>query len=206
MAQLVVIGSLFVTGFVALNTYYIMDSIEATRDAAEVRHWAFCIWPSFNFGVGLVRMSLAFWQREDAAGTSRPFNWDVAGAPLAYLYCQSIVYMTLLLVSDGAAVGRPIGSCQKALYGSWEHFALWGYGVRTVDGALVLNDGLDDSRQVQDADVEHERVAITKIQDCSSHRIPIVCRDAWKVYLPPNSDVFGLFSGLFFRWIRGFCR
>ena len=94
----------------------------------------------------------------------------------------------------------------KALYGSWEHFAQWGYGVRTVDGALVLNDGLDDSRQVQDADVEHERVAITKIQDCSSHRIPIVCRDAWKVYLPPNSDVFGLFSGLFFRWIRGFCR
>ena len=121
------------------------------------------------------------------------FDWDVAGAPLAYLYCQSIAadYVMLLLASDGAAVGGTM-RVKALIYGSWEHFARWWYGVRTAHGALRLNDGLYDSQPVQDEDVEHERVA--------------ACREAWNVYLSPNRDVFDLLSGPFFRWICDFCR
>ena len=62
-AQISVIALIFVTGFVAVNAYFIMSTIETTQDLAESLLPLFRVWPAYNVGEGLILLSAAFWER-----------------------------------------------------------------------------------------------------------------------------------------------
>lgn len=91
-AQLAVITIIFVTGFVAVNAYYIMNSIPKTQNLARVLRKIFRLWPAFNLGDGLVAITGAFWERNVLGMESNPFDWDIAGFPLVLLFVLSIPY------------------------------------------------------------------------------------------------------------------
>jgi len=204
-AQLAVISIAFVTGFVAVNAYYIMDSIEKTHDIAQILRKVFRMWPAFNLGDGLVALTTSFWERNVLGEQSRPFDWDVAGLPLVLLFCESVAYFSLLLLLEGSC-----GSIRQAIAGEWEKFVLTWYDVRqTKDGMLVQNDGLDDT-STDDDDIRQEKDFVSKnflkLKHSSS---PIIFLNAWKVYLPPYSGFFGVMFAPIFRSVyscgRFFC-
>jgi len=62
-AQIAVMGIFFITGFVATNAYFIMDSIETTKSIAAGLRPLFRTWPAYNVGDGMIEMSNAFWER-----------------------------------------------------------------------------------------------------------------------------------------------
>ena len=53
----------FVTGFVAVNAYFIMSTIETTQDLADSLLPLFRMWPAYNVGEGMILLSTAFWER-----------------------------------------------------------------------------------------------------------------------------------------------
>lgn len=62
-AQISVIGVLFITGFVAVNAYYIMDSIDSTKDVAAALQPLFRMWPGYLLGDSFIQLASAFWER-----------------------------------------------------------------------------------------------------------------------------------------------
>ena len=62
-AQIAVLGIFFMTGFVAANAYFIMNSIDTTKKIAAALHPIFRLWPPFNVGEGLINLSSSFLKR-----------------------------------------------------------------------------------------------------------------------------------------------
>jgi ABC-2 family transporter protein len=62
-AQISVVGGLFITGFVAVNAYFIMASIETTKDLAESLLPLFRMWPGYLLGESFIQLASAFWER-----------------------------------------------------------------------------------------------------------------------------------------------
>lgn len=62
-AQIAVMGIFFITGFVAVNAYFIMSTLETTKAIARALQPIFRMWPAYNVGDGLLQLSSAFWER-----------------------------------------------------------------------------------------------------------------------------------------------
>ena len=62
-AQIAVMGIVFITGFVAVNSYFIMSSIESTQSIAEGLRPYYRTWPAYNVGEGFIQLSSAYWER-----------------------------------------------------------------------------------------------------------------------------------------------
>ena len=62
-AQIAVMGIFFITGFVAVNAYFIMSSIESTQDIADALQPFFRTWPAYNVGEGFIKLSSSYWER-----------------------------------------------------------------------------------------------------------------------------------------------
>lgn len=62
-AQIAVMGIFFITGFVAVNAYFIMSSIESTEDVADALRPLFRMWPAYNVGEGFIQLSASYFQR-----------------------------------------------------------------------------------------------------------------------------------------------
>ena len=62
-AQISIIGVIFITGFVAVNAYFIMSSLENTKDIAESLQPLFRMWPAYNVGEGFINLAISFWER-----------------------------------------------------------------------------------------------------------------------------------------------
>jgi len=193
-AQIAVIGLTFITGFVAVNAYYIMDSIESTEDVAASLRPLFRLWPAYNVGDGFIQMASAYWERRILGNDKSPFDWTVAGKPLALLFILILPYFLLLLMLEYAHDGGSGGAFGRALRlmnDSWEGLVLRWYGVRKRDERLVLDDGLDDTPGIQDEDVQEERLFISRRGDELKNSAPVLYKDLWdlsSVYRSSGSD------------------
>ena len=208
-AQIAVIGLTFITGFVATNAYYIMDSIESTEDVAASLRPLFRMWPAYNVGDGFIQMASAYWERRILGSDKSPLDWTVAGKPLALLYCLILPYFLLLLMLEYAHDGGSGGSFGRALrliHESWERLVLRWYGVRKRDGKLVLDDGLDDTVDIQDEDVQEERIFVLRHSDELKHSAPVMYEDLWKIY-PPSIGMLGVMVSTIRRFLAAIlCR
>jgi hypothetical protein len=172
-----------------------MSSIEKTQSLAEALRPLFRTWPAYNVGDGFILMATAFWERKILGSAKYPFDWDVAGKPLALLYGLSLPYFTLLLLLEyandcgsGGLVGRILRSVGK----TWEKVMLRWHGVREKDGLLLLDDGLvGGDSSLQDDDVESERLFVSENRDELRKTAPVVYENLWKVY-PPSIGLFGV--------------
>jgi len=202
-AQISVIGLVFVTGFVAVNAYFLMTALEQTRNLAITLLPLFRLWPAFNIGEGFIELSSAYWEREVLFSEKRPFDWEVTGRSIALLYGLAPVYMLILLfleyANDGGSGGFA-GRFLRYVRASYDRTMLSLNGVRKVGNKLTLDDGLVDLTANDDVQKENEFVNSKPDLHKTS---PIVLRDLWKVF-PPS---IGLLRGLIKRikWLLCCC-
>ena len=88
----------FITGFAAVNSYFILDSLETTEHIAEGLLPLFRTWPPFLLGEAFLSMAANYWEREATGGTTGPFSWDVCGRSITLLYTLSLPYFFILLI------------------------------------------------------------------------------------------------------------
>uniref|UniRef100_A0A7S3DQC5 ABC transporter domain-containing protein n=1 Tax=Entomoneis paludosa TaxID=265537 RepID=A0A7S3DQC5_9STRA len=203
-AQIAVIGVIFISGFVAVNAYYIMDSIEKTRSIAQTLRPLFRLWPAYNVGDGLIAMSRAFWEREVLFQENSPLDWDVAGKPLGLLYGLAIPYFLMLLFvefsHEGGAGG--IGRLLRRLNEGFENIALKCSGVKVEEnGGIALDDGLADNPIGKDSDVLAEEAFVREEFETLKKSAPVLFHELWKVYLP-SIGLFGAFMSSTKHFVR----
>ena len=214
-AQIAIMGIFFMTGFVAVNAYFILSSIETTKNVAQALRPYFRSWPAYNVGEGFINLSNAYWERQILGFKTSAFDWDVTGRSLAILYGSSVAYfLTLLMLeySEDGGSGGLVGRVLRNIRGSYEQLSLRWHGVRKADDgiSLMLNDGLDESTAGEDTDVAAERIFVTSNANSLKMSASILLVDLWKVY-PPSVGIFGsLFVtirkvGMFLISSRCFC-
>jgi ABC-type multidrug transport system ATPase subunit len=204
-AQISVIGVIFITGFVAINAYFIMSTIDTTEDIADSLQPLFRCWPAYNVGEGFIQLTSAFWEREILGSEKRPFDWDVTGRSLALLYFLAPVYFLILLLleySEDGGSGGVVGRSLRYARGSYERMVLSWYGVRKSGNSLLLDDGLDESDE-QDEDVYQEE-SYVKSKPGLQESAPVVLRDLWKIY-PPSAGILGAITGSIRKLICCIC-
>ena len=195
------IGLVFISGFVAVNAYFIMSSIEKTKDLAEILRVAFRSWPAYNVGDGLIMMASAYWEREILGADKRPLDWDVAGKSVALLYGLIVPYFVFLLMmeyaQDGGA-GGGFGASLRSVRDGFERMTLRCQGVRRVDGAWCLDDELDSAGVSIDDDVAKEENKVEELLSDLKSYAPVVIHDLWKVF-PASVGFVGTFLQSFKR-------
>ena len=204
-AQISVIGVIFITGFVAVNAYFVMSTIDTTEDTADSLQPLFRMWPAYNVGEGFIQLARTFWEREILGSEKRPFDWDVTGRSLTLLYSLAPVYFLILLLleySEDGGSGGVVGRSLRYARGSYERTMLSWYGVRKARNSLLLDDGLDDSEE-QDEDVRQEELFV-KSKPGLQESAPVVLRDLWKIY-PPSTGILGAITGSIRKFICCIC-
>lgn len=194
-------GVHFLFGFVAVNAYFILISIESTKAIGEALLPFWRLYPPYNVGEGFIQLSSAYFEREILGSDRKPLDWDVAGKNLAIIYALSVPYFLLLLLleyADDGGAGGPIGRVLRKLRSAYGKMILRFNGVRKgQDGvSLLLDDGLDNGRSEDDDVVEEQKYVIEnkkKLQPTAS----VLLVNMWKIY-PPTVGVIG--NAL--SWIR----
>ena len=98
----------FITGFVAVNSYFILDSIEKTKALAKGLLPLFRTWPPYIIGEAFLRLASNYWERQALGGTTSPFSWDVCGRSLTLLYTLSLPYFFGMLILEFSSDGKLI--------------------------------------------------------------------------------------------------
>jgi len=182
-AQISVIGLLFITGFVAVNAYFIMSSISTTEEVAASLLPLFRMWPGFLLGEGFIMLASAFWEREILFSAKHPFDWDVAGKSIALLYGLAPVYLIILLLleysGDGGSGGL-LGQLLRSLRASTDQIRLRWYGIKKENGQLLIS---DTSSMILDEDVKQEKEFVRDTPSLATSA-PVLIRDLWKAYPP----------------------
>lgn len=202
-AQITVIGIYFLTGFVFVNTFFILRRIESTKNAAEfLVHW-FRLFPAFNVGEALVNLSSSFYWREIVGINTFPFDDDVCGNSIKHMVISMFSYALSHFLIEKTVYGGGGGKVGKTLRNAGRTittFKLRLNGVRNVKGKLLLRDGLDDDNggdgeaigAEEDEDVAREREFVNSNFDelKKDSNSAIVLKDLWKVYPPPFGAAF----------------
>uniref|UniRef100_A0A7S1DA40 ABC transporter domain-containing protein n=1 Tax=Cyclophora tenuis TaxID=216820 RepID=A0A7S1DA40_CYCTE len=207
-AQIAVMGIVFITGFVFVNAYFIMSSIESTQHLAEALRPVFRYFPAYNVGEGFIQLSSAYWEREILGSDKRPLDWNVTGLNLFAVYGLSLPYFLWVLLleyaHDGGAGGM-LGRGLRKVRGFVETMSLRWHGVRkSSDGsAVMLADGLDSSRG-GDEDVTEERNYVVENRGDLIDQASVLLVNMWKVY-PPSVGMFGSIISPIGRCISFIC-
>jgi ATP-binding cassette, subfamily A (ABC1), member 3 len=99
-AQITIMTLNFFTGFVMVMAYYIMISIPATEVTGRRIVHFFRIFPPYNIGEGLINISAAYFQNNILDGNVSYLAWEVTGRNIAYMAAESVVYFSIILLSE----------------------------------------------------------------------------------------------------------
>ena len=197
-AQISVMGMFFITGFVFVNSYFIMRALESTQATAAVLVHFFRFFPAYNVGEALINLASSFFMRTILGKDVSPFDYHVCGMNMLNMFALSIGYFILLLLLEEAEFGGGGGIVGEKLWqlGAWlEKHKLKLYGVHEVNGRLIADDGLDDTSGgeiVDDDDVVEERKLVNENTESMRHESAVMIKGLWKVY-PPS---LGMASGI----------
>eukprot|EP00546_Thalassionema_frauenfeldii_P021997 CAMPEP_0178898090 /NCGR_PEP_ID=MMETSP0786-20121207/2129_1 /TAXON_ID=186022 /ORGANISM="Thalassionema frauenfeldii, Strain CCMP 1798" /LENGTH=2244 /DNA_ID=CAMNT_0020568753 /DNA_START=187 /DNA_END=6921 /DNA_ORIENTATION=+ len=196
-AQIAVMVIVFVCGFVAVNGYYIMTTLEQTQSLAATLLPFFRCWPSFNVGDGFIRLSQAYWERQILGVEKYPLDWDVTGLPIVLLYSQSVPYFLTLLFLEYSADGGSggfVGRIIRKIRAAYTSLILRTYGItKDADGISLKLDDLDDhfgQERREDEDVIKERNFVRENKSELISRASIVVYNMWKIF-PPSVGIIG---------------
>jgi ABC-type multidrug transport system ATPase subunit len=189
-AQIAVAALNFATGFIPYFMTFIGPKFKVI---AEPLQPIFRCWPPFLVGEGLALMTKAFWTQRFLGSDVSPLDWEFAGRPIFLLYALAIVYFAILLgleYSQDGGAGGMLGRCLRAVCDSWERLLLRIHGVRTINGTLMLDDGLVDDKSGLDDDVLAEERRVNENIAVFKRTAPIMYHNLWKVY-PPSVGLLG---------------
>ena len=99
-AQISIMTLNFITGFVFVLAYFIMNSIPQTQDAAKTAVLFFRIFPSYNIGEGLINISTTYFIGFLSNKPVDYFVWNAAGQNLVYMSLQMIGFLLIVLISE----------------------------------------------------------------------------------------------------------
>ena len=147
-AQISVMGIFFITGFVFVNSYFIMSALEETRATAEFLVHIFRFFPPYHVGEALINLSTSFYLRTILGYQVYPFDYDICGFSILAMIGLTFAYAFIVLLVElsefgggGGGVGRTLRSIGRAA----TDLKLRINGVKKVQGRLIVNDGLDDT-------------------------------------------------------------
>lgn len=193
-AQIAVMVIVFVCGFVAVNGYYIMTTLEQTRSLAATLLPFFRCWPSFNVGDGFIRLSQAYWERQILGVEKYPLDWDVTGLPIVLLYSQSVPYFLTLLFLEYSADGGSggfIGRIIRKISAVYTSLILRTYGItKNAEGISVKLDDHFGQEFREDEDVIKERNFVRENKSELISKASIVIYNMWKIF-PPSVGIIG---------------
>eukprot|EP00467_Chlorarachnion_reptans_P011068 CAMPEP_0114538360 /NCGR_PEP_ID=MMETSP0109-20121206/30099_1 /TAXON_ID=29199 /ORGANISM="Chlorarachnion reptans, Strain CCCM449" /LENGTH=2283 /DNA_ID=CAMNT_0001722369 /DNA_START=209 /DNA_END=7060 /DNA_ORIENTATION=- len=100
-AQVGIAAFHFVSGFVMLIIANILEAIPSTYDAAVFLKWSvFRMLPPFVLGEGLINLSVVALMQEVLGTAVSPWEWEVLGRSLAYLFSCSALYFIIVIGLD----------------------------------------------------------------------------------------------------------
>ena len=216
MAQISIMALFFVTGFVAVNAYYIMTTLENTKHIAKGMRPLFWLWPPYNVGDGLINLSRNYFDREVLKQVKSPFQWNICGRSLALLYGLSVPYFLLLLILEysndggsGGFLGRTFRWIRDYIYRT--HMRL--QGVKSMENGKVFihsgasNDVEDENmfHSNEDSDVADERNFVIKEQEKLKSSASVLITNLWKIY-PRGNFLLSFFRTVLCKAICSCCR
>ncbi len=224
-AQNVVLLLNFITGLVLLIASFVMSAIESTMHINHTLKYVYRLFPGFCLGNGLLGLALNKGIKKFLPAdmvVNGPFDWEVAGAEMAYLAGCSVLYMVLTLVLENInsypstrakmeAFGERVKTSLVALKRvCFRVFCCPVYMCRrrkrptaTIDIAtledpliVVANDDVDDE-QIQDQDVvaERDRIDAGKLHTDNTRDV-IVLKHLRKMYKGGKLAVRGMTFGI----------
>lgn len=136
------------TGLVLMITSFVLDVLETTQDANVYLKYVWRLFPGFCLGDSFLNLSVrgilaAFVEDFDQS----PYQWDVTGINLIYLYVGAVIFMV-------AAVGVDIVKSKPSLW-------TWGSKLSVGGDAndLAVNNNTAELNVDEDVAAERERVA-----------------------------------------------
>jgi ATP-binding cassette, subfamily A (ABC1), member 3 len=196
-AQIAVAALNFATGYIP---YFMTFVGPKWKGVVEPLQPLFRCWPPFLVGEGLAMMAKAYWEKGIHGSNISPIEWDFAGKPIVLLYSLAIPYFAILLgleYSQDGGAGGFLGRCLRYGCDSWERLLLRIHGIKNVNGALLLDDGLVDDKDVLDDDVLAEERRVNENSTVFKKTAPIMYHNLWKVY-PPSVGLLGSIMA----WLR----
>lgn len=174
----------FITGFVAVNAYFILDNIEQTKQLAKILRPLFRTWPAYNLGEAFLKLASNFWEQQITSNAPSPFSWNACGRELLLLYILSVPYFLGLVFlefsSDGGSGGR-LGKLMRGLRGAAHRLHNRQSGFTQVTPNETDDDVLEEERIVSEGG---EHMAKTS---------PVVIGSLWKVF--PKGSLLSLMWG-----------
>lgn len=196
-AQISVLGLFFVTGFIAVLTYFVLASFPEFRTLARNLRYLFRLWPAYNIGDALISMSRNFFEREVLGATTDPFDWEVCGIHIALLYGLSVPYSLLVIFmeysGDGGSGGF-IGRFLRYIRTKSERMKLRYYGI---------SGSFSSSNAILDPDVAREKEYVLDNGHELKNNASVLLMDLWKVF-PPQISIVGNLIG-YGRKLFRFC-
>ena len=171
-AQISIMTWNFFTGFVFVLAYYIMVSIPSTAATAAALVHVFRIFPPYNIGEGLINISVNYFNIFVLDSKTSYFAWTVTGRNLTFLAAQSVVYFSIILLSEVAYFRAVYTAIVKYIVTSTTKTA-------TKDGVLELeqededDDVLEERQVVQSADPSDYILFIKNIKKTYSSLLSI---------------------------------
>eukprot|EP00981_Chlorochromonas_danica_P000854 scaffold204_cov208-Ochromonas_danica.AAC.1 len=110
----------FMTGFVLVLAFYVMDSIEETQPAAEALVHLFRFFPAYNIGDSFINLSTSYYENTILGEDVGPFDWEVCGRSLVFMFLEAIGYGCIVLLSESSTIRVWMGkynSYQARKYG-----------------------------------------------------------------------------------------
>jgi len=92
----------FMSGFVFTVGSFVMGAIEETKAANDVLVEIYRLFPTFNFGEGLINLAALDFQNFLSGSKANPFEWNTLGRPLVYMAAETVVlFLFTILLQSG---------------------------------------------------------------------------------------------------------
>ena len=207
-AQIGIMGVFFVTGFVAVNSYFIMLSLPDTEATAIAMVPYLRLFPGYNVGEGFINLSGSFYRRTLLGIDTQPFDYEVTGMNITNMMALSVLYsfiIGLLEYSDDGGGGGIVGNFLRKWKIVYSNLMLRLSGVKQIsEDTWTCNDGLLED-EVDDKDVADEKALVANDHHRLRGEAAILIKGLWKIY-PPSvgvlSNIFDFFRRQF-RKLRG---
>ena len=159
-AQISIMAINFVTGFVAVLAYFIMESIPDEVELGNQLVNLFRVFPPYLIGEGFINLSSEFFVNLLSPRKTNYLSWKVCGRPIAFMACEAVGYFSIVLISELPVVRR---------------FGFW------LDKQRANLVGTSPPAMHEDEDVAAERIALL---DADPKDYALLIRGLVKVYPP----------------------
>jgi hypothetical protein len=141
-----------VCGFALVLANFILDNLDKTADTNKSLKPYYRLLPQFNFGEGLLNLSINYLADQFQGGQTSSWKWEVAGMSITYMFLESLFFATVTLFIDMGIFGRiyDLGMSALKLLGrrsNLPHEVAVPVSVIDIDEAILKEKGRVDNQE-----------------------------------------------------------